>query len=95
MFDEIEHTKALGDLVLSNKVGVRCTVRFKLDRGAGANLLPISMYMKLFPQRKLTGIADKRIQLVVARKTHIKQLGTAHKRVHIGKKDKVCLFYVF
>ena len=52
------------------------------------------MYMKLFPQRKLTGIADKRIQLIVASKTCIKQLGTVHIRVHIGKKDKVCLFYV-
>ena len=29
MFDEIEQTKALGDLLLSNKAGLRYTVRFK------------------------------------------------------------------
>ena len=44
MLDEIEQTKALGDLLLSNKAGLRYTVRFKLDSGAGANLLPIGMY---------------------------------------------------
>ena len=94
MFDEIEQTKALGDLLLSNKAGLRYTVRFKLDSGAGANLLPIGMYKKLFPDRKLNGTADKRIQLIAANKTRIKQLGTVRLRVHVGNKNKVCLFYV-
>ena len=76
MFDEVEQTKALGDLLLSKKAGLRYTVRFKLDSGAGANLLPIGMYKKLFPDRKLNGTADKRIQLIAANKTCIKQLGT-------------------
>ena len=62
--------------------------------GAGANLLPIGMYKKLFPDRKLHGTADKRIQLIAANKTRIKQLGTVRLRVHVGNKDKVCLFYV-
>ena len=94
MFDEVEQTKALGDLLLSNKAGLRYTVRFKLDSGAGANLLPIGMYKKLFPDRKLNGTADKHIQLIAANKTCIKQLGTVRLRVHVGNKDKVCLFYV-
>ena len=94
MFDEIEQTKALGDLLLSNKAGLRYTVRFKLDSGAGANLLPIGMYKKLFPDRKLNGTADKHIQLIATNKTRIKQLGTVRLRVHVGNKDKVCLFYV-
>ena len=51
MFDEIEHTKTLGDLLLSNKSSAKCTVRFKVDSGAGANLLPLNMYKKLFPDR--------------------------------------------
>ena len=76
MFDEVEQTKALGDLLLSNKAGLRYTVRFKLDSGAGANLFPIGMYKKLFPDRKLNGTADKGIQLIAANKTRIKQLGT-------------------
>ena len=49
MFDEIEHTRALGDLLLSNRSGAKCTVRFKLDSGAGANLLPLNVYKKVIP----------------------------------------------
>ena len=94
MFDEIEHTKALGDLLLSNKSGAKCTVRFKLDSGAGANLLPLHMYKKLFPDRRLRGTVDKRVQLIAANKTRIKQLGTVRLRVHVRNKEKVCLFYV-
>ena len=40
------------------------------------------------------GTADKCIQLIAANKTRIKQLGTVRLRVHVGNKDKVCLFYV-
>ena len=94
MFDEIEHTRALGDLLLSNRSGKKCTVRFKLDSGAGANLLPLNVYKKLFPDRKLHGTVDKRLQLIAANKTRIKQLGTVRLRVRVRSKEKVCLFYV-
>ena len=94
MFDEIENTRALGDLKLSNRAGVQCVVRFKLDSGAGANLLPICMYRKLFSNRKLSNTIDKRVQLLAANKTQIKQLGTVRLRVQVGSKQKVCLFYV-
>ena len=94
MFDEIEHTRALGDLLLSNKSGAKCTVQFKLDSGAGANLLPLNIYTKLFPDRKLHGTVDKRVQLIAANKTRIKQLGTVRLRVCVRSKEKVCLFYV-
>ena len=94
MFDEIENTRALGDLKLSNKAGIQCIVRFKLDSGAGANLLPICVYRKLFPNRKLHNTIDKRVQLLAANKTQIKQLGTDRLRVRVGNKEKPCLFYV-
>ena len=80
MFDKIEHTRALVDLLLSNKSGAKCTVQFKLDSGAGANLLPYNMYKKLFPDRKLHGTVDKHIQLIAANKTHKRQLGTVKLR---------------
>ena len=72
MFDEIEHTTALGDLLLANRSVVKCIVRFKLDSGAGANLLPFNVYKKLFPGRKLHGTVDKQVQLIAANKTRIK-----------------------
>ena len=39
MFDEVTNTQALGDLTLSNKAGKTQVTRFKIDSGAGANLL--------------------------------------------------------
>ena len=41
MFDEVTNTQALGDLTLSNRAGKVQVTRFKLDSGAGANLLPV------------------------------------------------------
>ena len=48
MFDEVTNTQALGDLTLSNRAGKVQVTRFKLDSGAGANLLPVGTYFKLF-----------------------------------------------
>ena len=94
MFDEIEHARALGDLLLSNRSGAKCTVQFKLDSGASVNLLPLGVYKKLFSDRKLHGTIDKQVQLIAANKTCIKQLGTVRLRFHVRNKEKNCLFYV-
>ena len=48
MFDEVTNTQALGDLTLSNRAGKVQVTRFKLDSGAGANLLPVGTYYKFF-----------------------------------------------
>ena len=48
VFDEVTNCQALGDLKLKNRAGKSNTERFKLDSGAGANLLPIRMYYTLF-----------------------------------------------
>ena len=48
MFDEVTNTQALGDLTLSNKAGKTQVTGFKLDSGAGANLLRVGTYYKLF-----------------------------------------------
>ena len=72
-------------------------VRFKLDSGSGTNLLPLHAYLSLFPQKKLSELAktvDKRVRLVAANRTVIKQLGMVRLIVQVGNKRKVCLFYV-
>ena len=51
MFDEVTNTQALGDLTLSNRAGKVEVTRFKLDSGAGANLLPVGTYYKLFNKK--------------------------------------------
>ena len=74
MFDEVTNTQALGDLTLSNKAGKTQVTRFKLDSGAGANLLPVGTYYKLFSKsdRDLEASRDPRISLVAANKSKIK-----------------------
>ena len=78
MFDEVTNTQALGDLTLSNRAGKSQVTRFKLDSGAGANLLPIGVYYKLFSKddRNLEASRDPRVSLVAANKSKIKQLGS-------------------
>ena len=94
MLDEIEHTRALDDLLLCNWSGAKCMFRFKLDSGAGANIFLLNVYRKLFPDTKLYGTVDKQVHLIAANKTHITQLGTVRLRVCVRNKEKVCLFYV-
>ena len=75
MFDEVTNTQALGDLILSNRAGKSQVTRFKLDSGAGANLLPIGIYHKLLSKedRNLEASRDPRVSLVAANKSKIKQ----------------------
>ena len=75
MFDEVTNTQALGDLTLSNRAGKVQVTRFKLDSGAGANLLPVGTYYKLFNKEDgdLEASRDPRVSLVAANKSRIKQ----------------------
>ena len=96
MFDEVTNTQALGDLTLSNRAGKVQVTRFKLDSGAGANLLPIGTYYKFFNKedRDLEASRDPRVSLVAANKSRIKQLGSVRLRVQVGEFERVCKFYV-
>ena len=96
MFDEVTNTQALGDLTLSNRAGKVQVTRFKLDSGAGANLLPVGTYYKLFNRedRDLEASRDPRVSLVAANKSRIKQLGSVRLRVQVGEFERVCKFYV-
>ena len=95
-FDEISNSQALGDLSLSNKAGKVITQRFKLDSGACANLIPISVYSRLFNKsdRDLKTTIDHRVKLIAANNKQIKQLGTVNLRVKAEDREKVCKFYI-
>ena len=76
---------------LTELVRVQVT-RFKLDSGAGANLLPVGTYYKLFNKedRDLEASRDPRVSLVAANKSRIKQLGSVRLRVQVGEFERVC-----
>ena len=49
MFDEIKHTRPLGDLLLSNRSTAKCTVRFKLDSGCWSKSVAPQCVQKVIP----------------------------------------------
>ena len=74
----------------SNKV-------FKIDMGADGNLMPITMFMKLYPKISLETLAktiDKGITLFAYNNTPIKQYGTCSVKITFNGKQEICKFYV-
>ena len=90
MFDEIELSQVLFDLNIQAALHTNenCTpvlgngrplhkFRFKLDSGAHGNLIPKSMFQKLYPGLPYSDLRksiDKRITLVAYNKQEIKQV---------------------
>ena len=70
---------------------------FKIDTGADGNLMPITMFMKLYPKISLETLAktiDKGITLYAYNNTPIKQYGTCSVKVSFKDKQMICKFYV-
>ena len=70
---------------------------FKIDMGVDGNLMPITMFMKLYPKTILETLAktiDKGITLYTYNNTPIKQYGTCSVKVSFKEKQKICKFYV-
>ena len=70
---------------------------FKIDMGADGNLMPITMFMKLYPKISLKTLAqtiDKGITLYAYNNTPIKQYGTCSVKISFKEKQKICKFYV-
>ena len=67
-----------------------------MDSGACANLIPISVYSRLFDKsdRDLKTTIDHRVKLIAANNKQIKQLGTVNLRVKAEDREKVCKFYI-
>ena len=70
---------------------------FKIDTGADGNLMPITMFMKLYLKISLETHAktiDKGIMLYAYNNTPIKQYGTCSVKVTFKGRQEICKFYV-
>ena len=70
---------------------------FKIDTGADGNLMPISMFAKLFPKVSLDALnrtVNKSVTLYAYNDTEIKQFGTCSIRLNFKGKSQVCKFFV-
>ena len=70
---------------------------FKVDTGADWNLMPISMFSKLFPKVSLDTLSqtiNKSVTLFAYNDTEIKQFGTCSIKLSFQRKSQVCKFFV-
>ena len=70
---------------------------FKIDTGANGNLMPISMFAKLFPKVSLDALnrtVNKNVTLYAYNDMEIKQFGTCGIRLNFKGKTQVCKFFV-
>ena len=70
---------------------------FKIDMGVDGNLMPITMFMKLYLKispETLAKTIDKGITLFAYNNTPIKQYGTCSVKVTFKGKQEICKFYV-
>ena len=69
----------------------------KVDSSTCGNLIPLSLYLDLFPNssvRDLQSTIDHRVQLVAYNKNLIKQYGTCYLKVKSSGCMHICKFYV-
>ena len=82
------------DSLAMHNVHVKC---FKVDSGVCSNLIPLSLYLDLFPNSSVRGLQstiDHRVQLVAYNKNLIKQYGTCYLKVKSSGHVHICKFYV-
>ena len=101
MFDEIASVKkhnlrVLSDLLVASH-SHKHTVRFKLDTGAGGNMLPYDVWQRFFPGRSNADLArtiDQNVSLQAYNKSEIHQLGTCSLTVSHNGVSHTCHFFV-
>ena len=109
MFDETDSSedmpRVLADLNVCKCNGPRdslvmhdvCIKCFKIDSGACGNLIPLSLYLELFPDscvNDLKPTIDHGVQLVAYNKHLIKQYGTCYLKIKSNGRMYICKFYV-
>ena len=70
---------------------------FKIDTGVDGNLMPITMFTKLYPKISLEALSktvDRGITLYAYNNTPIRQYGTCSVRITFNGKQEICKFYV-
>ena len=77
--------------------GKTCSQTFKIDTGADGNLMPITMFTKLFPQVSLDTLSrmiEKGVTLFAYNNTPIKQYGTCSIILSFKGKSFICKFFI-
>ena len=101
MFDEIaakakHNLRVLSDLLVQSR-SRKNVLRFKLDTGAGGNMLPYDIWQEFFPGRSKSDLAytiDKGVTLQAYNKSEIRQLGTCSLKVSHNGVSHTCHFFV-
>ena len=69
---------------------------FKIDTGDDGNLMPISMFSRLFPQVGLDALSrtiEKDVTLYTYNNSPIKQYGTCHVKLSFKSRSSICKFF--
>ena len=77
--------------------GRTSTQTFKIDTGADRNLMPISMFTKLFPKISLEALGktvEKGVTIFAYNNTPIRQFGTCSIRLSFKGNSAICGFFV-
>ena len=73
------------------------TIRFKLDTGAGGNMLPYDTWKEFFPGQSGTALAktiDRGVTLQAYNKSEIHQLGTCNFKISHNGTTHTCHFFI-
>ena len=101
MFDEIadiakRKLRILSDLYVQSR-SCKNALRFKLDTGAGGNMLPFDIWQEFFPGLSKSDLAhtiDRGVTLQAYNKSEICQLGTCTLQVSHNGVSRTCHFFV-
>ena len=77
--------------------GLKTSETFKMDTGADGNLMPITMFAKLFPEISLETLGrtiESGVTLFAYNNMLIKQFGTCSVKIFLKGKWAICKFYV-
>ena len=77
--------------------GLKNSETFKIDTCADGNLMPITMFAKLFPKMSLDMFCkttEQGVRLFAYNNTPIKQFGTCSMKIAFKGKQTICKFYV-
>ena len=70
---------------------------FKIETGVDGNLMPITMFSKLYPKTSLDALhntIERGITLFAYNNTPIEQYGTCSVKISFKEKQQICKFYV-
>ena len=87
------HTK----LNCEMKQGLKSSELFKIDTGVNGSLMPIMMFVKLFPNISLETLGkliESKVTLFAYNNTPIKQFEMCTMKISFKGKHKICKFYV-